>query len=83
MVQTRYVEKEYQLLVKDCLDIRHWRGYDTSSEADRRAYYTEWYPRFVVDSINGSALKDNSLNRYQVSVQLGSGSQAPLVHAGS
>lgn len=60
------------MLVKDCLDIRHWRGYDASSKEDRRTYYTEWYPRFVVDSVNGNALKDNSLNRYQVNVFLGS-----------
>lgn len=71
-------EKECQLLVKDCLDIKHWIGYAKSSEADRRAYYTEWYPRFVVDSITGSALKDNALNRYQVSRVCVTGQTQPL-----
>ncbi|DBA87357.1 TPA: hypothetical protein ACH3X1_004404 [Trebouxia sp. C0004] len=52
---------EFKLLLKPCMDISMWKGYDPDDHDKNAAYYEPWYKRMVPSS----AAVDDTLNKYQ------------------
>lgn len=57
---------EFKLLLKPCMDISMWKGYDPDDHDKNAAYYEPWYKRMVPSS----AAVDDTLNKYQVRYML-------------
>ena len=52
----------FAVLLKPCLDISMWKGYDPADHSKNAAYYEVWYKRLTAA---GSTIED-SMNKYQV-----------------
>ena len=55
-------KKLFAVLLKPCLDISMWKGYDAADHSKNAAYYDIWYKRLVAA---GATVAD-TLNKYQV-----------------
>jgi len=53
----------FAALLKPCMDISMWKGYDATDHSKNAAYYEIWHRR---DLAAGAAIKD-TFNKYQVS----------------
>ncbi len=53
----------FAVLLKPCMDISMWKGYDATDHSKNAAYYGIWYKRLVAA---GATIKD-TFNKYQVS----------------
>ena len=53
----------FAVLLKPCLDISMWKGYDPADHSKNAAYFDIWQKRLVA---LGTTV-DDSLNKYQVS----------------
>ncbi len=56
----------FAVLLKPCMDISMWKGYDAADHSKNAAYYEIWYKRLVAA---GATIKD-TFNKYQVSDKL-------------
>ena len=56
----------FAVLLKPCVDISMWKGYDAADHSKNAAYYEIWYKRLVAA---GATIKD-TFNKYQVSDKL-------------
>lgn len=55
-------ELQFKLLLKPCMDISMWKGYDPDDHDKNAAYFEPLYKRLVPSS----ATVDDTLNKYQV-----------------
>ena len=53
----------FAVLLKPCMDISMWKGYDAADHSKNAAYYEIWYKRVLAA---GATIQD-TLNKYQVS----------------
>ena len=56
-------KKLFAALLKPCLDISMWKGYDAADHGKNAAYYEIWHKCMVAA---GASIMD-TLNKYQVS----------------
>ena len=54
------------MLLKPCMDISMWKGYDAADHSKNAAYYRIWYKRLVAAA---ATIKD-TFNKYLVSDKL-------------
>ena len=60
---SREDKRLFAALLKPCLDISTWKGYDAADHSKNAAYYEIWYKRVLAA---GATIQD-TLNKYQVS----------------
>ena len=64
--RSREDKLEFNLLLKPCMDISMWKGYDPDDHDKNAAYFEPWYKRLVPSS----ATVGDTLNKYQVRYML-------------
>ena len=55
-------KQQFVALLKPCLDISMWKGYEADNHSKNAAYYEGWYQRLV----SAGATICDVLNKYQV-----------------
>ena len=56
---------EFRLMMKPCMDISMWKGYDPHDHNKNAGHFELWYKRMPY-----SATVDDTLNKYQVRYML-------------